>query len=57
VHAFLAGAVGFLEIEAIVEAALGALGDAAVNSLDDVFAADAEARGFADSFARQSSRS
>jgi 1-deoxy-D-xylulose-5-phosphate reductoisomerase len=57
VHAFLAGAVGFLEIEAIVEASLGALGDAAVNSLDDVFAADAEARGFADSFARQSSRS
>jgi len=57
VLAFLAGAVGFLEIEAIVEAALGALGDAAVNSLDDVFAADVEARGFADSFARQSSRS
>jgi 1-deoxy-D-xylulose-5-phosphate reductoisomerase len=57
VHAFLAGTVGFLEIEAVVEAALGALGDAAVNSLDDVFAADAEARGFADSFARQSSRS
>jgi 1-deoxy-D-xylulose-5-phosphate reductoisomerase len=57
VHAFLAGAVGFLEIEAIVEASLGALGDAAVNSLDDVFAADREARGFADSSARQSSRS
>ncbi len=57
VHAFLAGAVGFLEIEAIVEVSLGALGDAAVNSLDDVFAADAEARGFADSFARQRSRS
>ena len=57
VLAFLAGAVGFLEIEAIVEASLGALGDAAVNSLDDVFAADVEARGFADSFARQSSRS
>ncbi len=57
VHAFLAGAVGFLEIEAIVEASLVALGDAAVNSLDDVFAADAEARGFAESSMRQRSRS
>jgi 1-deoxy-D-xylulose-5-phosphate reductoisomerase len=56
VHAFLGGTVGFLDIEAIVAAALDKLGDAAIAGLDDVFAADAEARGFADTLVRQGSR-
>lgn len=41
---FLAGRIGFLDIAAIAERTLDATADADINSLDDVMAADAEAR-------------
>jgi 1-deoxy-D-xylulose-5-phosphate reductoisomerase len=44
VSAFLEGRIGFLDIEALVEEALAALANTPVRSLDDVFAADSEAR-------------
>ena len=44
VAAFLAGRLSFLGIAEVVEASLDRLGDAAVASLDDVYACDAEAR-------------
>jgi 1-deoxy-D-xylulose-5-phosphate reductoisomerase len=46
VHAFLDGKIGFLDIAALVEEALTALGASACAASDDVFAADAQARRF-----------
>jgi 1-deoxy-D-xylulose-5-phosphate reductoisomerase len=46
VHAFLEGGIGFLDIAALVEQALGDLGSSPCATADDVFAADAAARGF-----------
>ena len=46
VHAFLEGRIGFLDIAALVEEALAALGASACASIDDIYAADAAARGF-----------
>jgi 1-deoxy-D-xylulose-5-phosphate reductoisomerase len=47
VEAFLGGRLSFTGIAEVVEASLDRLGDATVASLDDVYAADAEARGVA----------
>ena len=44
VEAFLAGRIGFLEIAAIVEETLSRIDGAAARDLDDLMAADAEAR-------------
>jgi 1-deoxy-D-xylulose-5-phosphate reductoisomerase len=44
VEAFLAGRIGFLEIAAIVEETLSRVDGAAARDLDDLMAADAEAR-------------
>jgi 1-deoxy-D-xylulose-5-phosphate reductoisomerase len=44
VEAFLAGRIGFLEIAAIVEETLSRVDDAAARDIDDLMAADAEAR-------------
>ena len=44
VEAFLAGALGFLDIAGVVEAVLETLGGAPLRSLDDAFAIDREAR-------------
>ena len=49
VAAFLDGRIGFLRIPEIIEATLNALENAPVQSIADVFAADAEARRFAES--------
>ena len=50
VAAFLAGRIGFLQIAEIIEATLNAIAHEAVHTLDDVFAADARARHFAESY-------
>jgi 1-deoxy-D-xylulose-5-phosphate reductoisomerase len=47
VAAFLDGRMGFLDIAAVVEKCLTRLGDEPVESIDDVYACDAEARRFA----------
>ena len=47
VEAFLAGRIGFLEIAAIVEETLSRVDGAAARDLDDLMAADAEARSLA----------
>jgi len=47
VHAFLEGRLAFMRIAEVVEKCLTWLGDEPVESLDDVFACDAEARRFA----------
>jgi 1-deoxy-D-xylulose-5-phosphate reductoisomerase len=44
VHAFLAGRIGFLEIAAIVESTLDALGSAPVRAFETLYAADRDAR-------------
>jgi 1-deoxy-D-xylulose-5-phosphate reductoisomerase len=44
VAAFLRGELGFLDIPAVVEAALGAVEPAPASSLEAVLAADTEAR-------------
>jgi 1-deoxy-D-xylulose-5-phosphate reductoisomerase len=44
VAAFLEGRIGFLDIAAIVEQTMEAVGGHAVESLDDVLACDSEAR-------------
>ena len=46
-HAFLGGRLAFTAIAEVVEKCLTWLGDEPVESLDDVFACDAEARRFA----------
>jgi 1-deoxy-D-xylulose-5-phosphate reductoisomerase len=55
VHAFLQGRLAFAAIPEVVEKCLTWLGDEPVESLDDVFACDAEARRFAREAARQPS--
>jgi 1-deoxy-D-xylulose-5-phosphate reductoisomerase len=52
VHQFLNGGLAFLDIEAIVESTLEHVGVRPVHSIDDVLAADAEARRFAAEAAR-----
>ena len=47
VEAFLAGRIGFLDIPAVVEKCLSWLGDEPVESVEDVYACDEEARRFA----------
>jgi 1-deoxy-D-xylulose-5-phosphate reductoisomerase len=47
VAGFLAGTIGFLDIERVVEAALDALPGAVPASIDDVIALDRETRAFA----------
>ena len=49
VAAFLEEKIGFLRIPEIIEATLNALENAPVQTIDDVFAADAQARRFAES--------
>ena len=49
VAAFLDGRIGFLQIAEIIEATLNAIENGPVRDLDDVFAADVVARGFAES--------
>ena len=49
VAAFLDGRIGFLQIAEIIEATLNAIENGPVCDLDDVFAADVVARGFAES--------
>jgi 1-deoxy-D-xylulose-5-phosphate reductoisomerase len=44
---FLRGGIGFLDIADVVESTLGALGGRPLDALDDVFAADIEARALA----------
>jgi 1-deoxy-D-xylulose-5-phosphate reductoisomerase len=44
VHAFLEGAIGFLDIVELVERTMLAVDDCTVGSLETVFALDAEAR-------------
>jgi 1-deoxy-D-xylulose-5-phosphate reductoisomerase len=44
VHAFLGGRIGFLEIAAVIEGTLEACGHAPVQSFEDLYDADAEAR-------------
>jgi 1-deoxy-D-xylulose-5-phosphate reductoisomerase len=53
VAAFLEGRLSFLGIAEVVEASLDRLGDDAVDSLDDVYAADAEARRVAEEAVRR----
>jgi 1-deoxy-D-xylulose-5-phosphate reductoisomerase len=52
VHQFLNGGLAFLDIEAVVESTLQHVGVHPVRSIDDVLAADAEARRFAAEAAR-----
>ena len=50
VAGFLSGRIGFLDIERVVDGALGALPTMVPASIDDVVAVDQEARRFAESF-------
>jgi 1-deoxy-D-xylulose-5-phosphate reductoisomerase len=50
VAGFLSGRIGFLDIERVVDGALGALPRMVPASIDDVVAVDQEARRFAESF-------
>ncbi|HLG85774.1 MAG TPA: 1-deoxy-D-xylulose-5-phosphate reductoisomerase [Alphaproteobacteria bacterium] len=52
VAGFLAGGIGFLDIERVVESALDALPGSVPASIDDVVAIDNEARRFAEDFIR-----
>jgi 1-deoxy-D-xylulose-5-phosphate reductoisomerase len=52
VAGFLAGEIGFLDIERVVESALDALPGSVPASIDDVVAIDNEARRFAEDFIR-----
>src|SRR5262249_50022518 len=52
VAGFLAGQIGFLDIEQVVESALEALPGTVPGSIDDVVAIDNDARRFADEFMR-----
>lgn len=49
VAAFLEGRIGFLQIAEVIETTLNAIDNGSVHHLDDVFAADATARSFAES--------
>lgn len=49
VAAFLEGRIGFLQIAEVIETTLNAIDNGPVRHLDDVFAADATARSFAES--------
>jgi 1-deoxy-D-xylulose-5-phosphate reductoisomerase len=50
VASFLAGSIGFLEIEQVVEGALETLPGSVPNSIDDIVAIDNEARRYAEGF-------
>ncbi len=50
VAGFLAGRIGFLDIERVVEGALDTLPQAVPNTIDDIVAIDNEARRFAENF-------